>query len=271
MPFSAIKRTVHNEGCDLRYWYQGTGGLLIMIPGGGGVGKQYDPIFEHLDHKFTVCTLDRRQSAESTVDKPTLINLAQQCRDLMAIMQDLGFEKTSIFGNSGGGIIALQMAVSYPEVLEHVVVHEAPSTALLPDSTHHLDRTSMLLEIYRAKGPMAALGEFCTEMRGFEDSPPLEGPSEADFDNFWRHEFLLFTIYCPNLQQIVANKVSICVAAGEKSKDAFYARTTFPQAEIMQCPRFLFPGHHSGYQAEPAAFAPPLLEALDQLEGKRKK
>ena len=272
MPFNPTSNTVHNEGCDIRYWYQGSGKLLIFIPGGGGVGRQFNPIFEHLDHRFTVCTLDRRQSGESAAKAPTVINLAQQCRDLIAVMKHLGFEKTSILGNSGGGIIALQFAVSYPEVLEQVVVHEAPSTALLPDSTYHLDRTSALLQSYRAKGPLAAISEFRTAMKGFEDSPPpLTSPSTADWHNFWQNEFLLFTIYCPDLRQIVMNNVSICVAGGEKSLDAFYARTTFPQSEILGCPRFILPGHHQGYEAEPSAFAIRLLAALESLAEKQQK
>ena len=78
-----------------------------------------------------------------------------------------------------------------------------------------------------------------------------------------------FTIYCPDMRKIVKKGVSIAVAAGEKSRDAFYARTTLPQAEILLCPRFVLPGHHSGYEAEPAEFAPKLIEAFKHMEMRR--
>lgn len=270
MAFDPTCRSISNEGCGLQYWYQGTGPLLILIPGGGGIGKQFNAIFPYLAERFTVCTLDRRQTANSKVEKSVVLNPAQQARDLVAIMKDLGFEKTSIFGNSGGGVICLQFAVSYPEVLEHVMVHEAPTTALLPDRTYHLNRAFQLLDIFNANGVEAAYQEFRTHMKGYEgEGLQLESPSLADMENFWQYEFLIFTIYCPDLRPIVENKVSIAVFAGEKSDDAFYARTTFPQAKILSCPRFLVPGHHGGYEAEPAAFSRALLSAFHEMEERR--
>jgi hypothetical protein len=75
-----------------------------------------------------------------------------------------------------------------------------------------------------------------------------------------------FTIYCPDIKKIVENRVSIATAAGWKSEDAFYARTTIHQAEILKCPRFMFPGHHNGYEEHPAPFAEALIDAFDSLK-----
>ncbi|KAL4863699.1 Alpha/Beta hydrolase protein [Aspergillus spectabilis] len=272
MPFEPIFASVVTEGCDLHYWYQGAGSLLVFIPGGGGIGRQFNPLFEHLDKHFTVCTYDRRQTNASRVDFSKPLNPAQQARDIIAICKALGRERTSIFGNSGGGVIALQFAVSYPEYLDRVIVHEAPTTVLLDDATYHMNRAFMLLDVYRNSGGEAAMEAFRTEMRGFENSPPLSTPSADDTKNFWENEFMQFTIYCPDLRKIVKNGVAIGVAAGVKSADAFYARTTVPQSEILGCPRFMVPGHHNGYEAEPAAFAAELIKAMQVLEdGKNKK
>ena len=269
MPFNPAYRKVENEGCDIHYWHQGAGPLLVMIPGGGGHGRQFNAILEYLDKDFTVVAYDRRQMSASKVREPKLLNPAQQARDVIAIIKAMGQDKASIFANSGGGIIAFQFAVSYPEYLEHVIVHEAPSTALLEDSTYHLNRAFMLLEIFRTQGARAAGESFQTEMKGYENSPPLTLVEPENMDNFWKNEFMQFTIYCPDLRKIVKNGVSIAVAAGVKSADAFYARTTFPQAEILQCPRFELPGHHSGYEVEPAAFATELIDAIRHLGTER--
>ncbi|KAJ6083983.1 hypothetical protein N7486_010783 [Penicillium sp. IBT 16267x] len=191
---------------------------------------------------------DRRQTHTSRVSSPKPLNPAQQARDIIPICKALDRERTSIFGNSGGGVIALQFAVSYPGFLDRVIVHEAPTTALLDDATYHLDRAFMLLDTYRSSGADAAL---------------------QDWRNFWEYEFLQFTIYCPDLRRIVENRVKIGVAAGVKSEDVFYARTTFPQAEILACPRFLLPGHHSGFEAEPKLFAVELVKVLRVLGTQR--
>ncbi|SLM35687.1 Alpha/Beta hydrolase fold [Lasallia pustulata] len=269
MPFNATKATVENEGCNLHYWYQGSGPLLIMIPGGSGHAAQFFPIFEYLDKHFTICTYDRRQMSASTVKEKAQLNPAQSARDAEAITKAMGKERASIFGNSGGGIIAFQFAVSYPDALDHVMVHEAPSTIFLDDATYHLDRAFMLMELYRTQGAEAAGESFRTEMKGDEDWQSGALSNLKNMDNFWANEFMQFTIYCPDLRKIVDNKVSISVAAGEKSRDAFYARTTFPQSEILACPRYVLPGNHSGYEHEPATFAPELLKAFNDMESRK--
>ncbi|KAJ5675850.1 hypothetical protein N7462_008747 [Penicillium macrosclerotiorum] len=269
MPFNPTYASVENEGCDLHYWFQGAGPLLVFIPGGGGIGRQFNPLFEHMDQNYTICTFDRRQTNASVVAEQKPLNPAQQCRDIIAICKALGRQKTSIFGNSGGGVIALQFAVSYPQYLEHVVAHEAPTTILLDDTTYHLNRAFEILEVYRSGGVEAAFKTFQVEMKGFEDSPPLEKPSVEDGKNFFENEFLTFTIYCPDLGKVREKQVSVLVVAGEKSGDAFYARTTYAQAEILDCPHRVFPGHHNGYESEPVAFARQLLDALQDMEEKK--
>ncbi|KAJ5433598.1 uncharacterized protein N7458_012754 [Penicillium daleae] len=127
----------------------------------------------------------------------------------------------------------------------------------------------MLLNVYREAGVEAAFQAFQTEMKGYENTPPLSKPAHQDGQNFWENEFMQFTIYYLDLRKIVDSKVSICVAAGVKSADAFYAPTTVPQSQILGCPRFIFPGHHSGYDAEPIPFATELLKALKLLDDQR--
>ncbi|KAK5216036.1 hypothetical protein LTR72_010912 [Exophiala xenobiotica] len=273
MPFNPTYATVENEECTLKYWHQGKGPLLVFIAGGGGIGRQFNRIFEYLDQDYTVCTYDRRQTNESVVHgghKP--LNPAQQCRDIIAIVKALGRQRTSILGNSGGGVLALQFAVSYPEHLEHVIVHEAPTTILLDDATYHLNRAFMLLDTYAKGGVQAASDSFRTEMKGYgPGDEALSRPGEADGRNFWENEFLTFTIYCPDLTKIVPNGVSIAVAAGRKSDDAFYARTTFRQSEIMECPRYMVPGHHNGYESQPLEFAHELKDILDKMNSSKKR
>lgn len=86
---------------------------------------------------------------------------------------------------------------------------------------------------------------------------------------FWRYEFLVFTTSCPDLRQIMDKGVPIAVAAGAKSEDANYALSTFPQAEIMGCPRQVFPGNDAEFEMEPESFAEALLEACEMLERRK--
>lgn len=271
MAFNPTYGTVEYEGCDLRYWSQGIGPLLIMVPGGGGDGKIYNNLFPLLDKHFTIATYDRRQMSSSKVAVKRQLNPDQQARDIIAVMKALGREKTSVFANSGGGLIAFQLAIAHPEVIEDMIIHEAPTTSLLPDATYHLNRTFEIMDLFKEQGIEAAMKYFATEMRGYERSGPLVINEPENVANWFENEFLQFTIWCPDLRPIAQNHVSIAVAAGEGSLDAFYARTTVPQAEILGCPRIVLPGNHTAFDNMPEAFAAALLEGYKSLKETRSK
>ena len=261
-------KSVFTEDCNICYWYQGTGPLLIFIPGGGGIGRYFDDVIPYLDQAFTCCTFDRRQNGASQVMIPKQLNPVQQARDVVAIIKDMGQEKASIFGSSAGALLAMQLAASYPQYLDRIIAHEAPTIVLLDDATSFIDRVYMLQDTYRTQGLDAAQNAFNEWLIGYESDFKKASPSREDFVNFWDNEFTL-TLYCPSLDHIVRNKVAIAVGAGIKSGEAMYARTTKIHAEKLGCRRYMFPGHHQGYRSEPEAFAKRMMEALEDLKEKR--
>jgi len=81
----------------------------------------------------------------------------------------LGFEKAILFGNSFGGILGCQVAIECPDVVEHLICHEAPTFQLLDDATERYDRILKLVEIYKKTGLAAAFTEFRKIFVGFND------------------------------------------------------------------------------------------------------
>ena len=260
--------TVTNEDCTLHFWYQGTGPLLVLISGGGGNGEIWNRIIPRLVSKYTVVTFDRRGNLRSSLpkEKHQPLNIPQQARDVIAIIRAMGFEKAHVHGNSGGGLIALQLASTYPEYVEHVIAHESPTTAILPDAPAKLDYNASVYDVWRKQGSAAAWKAFSTEMVGFtfdgKDIPHETG------DYFFEYEYLIFGLYTPDLDRIKMNKVSIAVAKGEGSGQAFYARTVDRQAEIIGCKMLLFPGPHLAFATLPEAYAEKLLDAFEDLKAK---
>lgn len=269
MSSNSTASVVENEGCELHYWYQGQGPLLIMVPGGNGHGRQYNHIMPLLSQHFTVATFDRRQmSSSNKVDVERPLSLPQQARDIIAIITALGCKKSNIFASSGGGVIGFQFAISYPQYIEKMVIHEAPTTSLLPEpeATELLDWFYVLLQLYKDQGKEMAFKEFTKKFVGMEHGGPRQTPEDWNGENFWRNEALIFSIYCPYLHKIVENNVSVAVGYGEHGGNAFYARTTVPQAEILKCPRVEFPGHHQGFESVPEEFYKVLMETFEVLE-----
>jgi pimeloyl-ACP methyl ester carboxylesterase len=270
MAFNPTSATVENEGCVLHYWFQGKGPLLILVPGGMGHGRQFNNILMLLDQHFTVVAYDRRQAStnKAAPDKP--LNPVQHASDILAIIRSIGQDRTSIFAYGGGGIIALEFAVSYPEAVDHMIIHETPTLSILQDSTFYLDRVFKLFDVYRTQGARVATAAFHSMLGNLEDGLPLPHPESENAETWWANDILLLGTYCPDLRRIVESKVSIAVAAGEDSKEAFYGRTAAEQEGILKCPRLVFPGSHQGFESEPDKFAPVLLEAFDMLEKRRR-
>jgi pimeloyl-ACP methyl ester carboxylesterase len=64
------------------------------------------------------------------------MTVAQQARDVVAIVKAMGSDKAIIFGSSGGGIIGLELAAANPEVIDFLIIHEAPVIELYSGSNN---------------------------------------------------------------------------------------------------------------------------------------
>ena len=96
----------------------------------------------------------------STGDRSIDMTVAQQARDVVAIVKAIGSDKAIIFGSSGGGIIGLELAAANPEVIDFLIIHEAPVIELLPAADAEKWR-SFHYDIYMkslSEGWEAALG-----------------------------------------------------------------------------------------------------------------
>jgi pimeloyl-ACP methyl ester carboxylesterase len=271
MEFKPTYGIVHNEGCDIHYWYQGKGPLITFVPGGNGHGRQYNKIMAALSDRFTCVTFDRRQMSSSLVKGNKPLNPIQQCRDILAVIKSIGFSKTILFGSSLGGVLGFQFAIDHPDVVDHLICHEAPTSTLLPDSSEMLDWVFRLVELRDTVGIGAAAKEFRKSFVGYDDEgvPSTTPPEPHNEINFWENEFYPATTYCPDLRKLLQSKTSVGLMTGMRSRDAFYARTTYEQEKILGCIRADVPGHHQGFEVETEAFLPHFIEMLENLEKRR--
>ncbi|KEY73663.1 hypothetical protein S7711_07710 [Stachybotrys chartarum IBT 7711] len=275
MAFNPTQAVVHNEGCDLHYWYQGQGPLVFFIPGGNGHGRQYNPIITALSDRFTCATFDRRGMSASKVAVNKRLNPGQQARDIFTIVKDMGFDKGIFFGSSLGGKLGYVLAIDYPELIEHLIVHEAPIIDLLPNHSEFFEWFLNTLEVRDTQGWEAARPIFLEKFVGFDRTPeelavrPRAQPERENDVNFYANEIEIATMYSPNLHAIKENGTSVGIMRGERSGDAFYAVSTYGQAQILGCPRLDVPGHHLGFESEVDAFVPHFYKMLDILEARK--
>jgi pimeloyl-ACP methyl ester carboxylesterase len=171
-----VERVI-NEGAELYCEQRGTGPLLLLIPGGLGDAHVYSAAADILADEFTVVTYDRRCYSRSTGDRTAAVTVAQQARDAAAIIEAPGQGPALVFGNSGGGIIALELATTRPELIDFLVVHEAPVIELLPDVEQwraFVDDISAKVEREGARAAMMAFARSLTR-------EPGTAPAQASF------------------------------------------------------------------------------------------
>ena len=94
---------------------------LVILPGlsvrsvmgaGDAIAKAYRP----LEDAYTIYVFDRR------ADLPDPYPIREMARDTAKAMKSLGMEKISLFGASQGGMIALVIAIEYPELVGKLVL-----------------------------------------------------------------------------------------------------------------------------------------------------
>jgi pimeloyl-ACP methyl ester carboxylesterase len=75
------------------------------------------------------------------------MTVAQQARDAASVINAMGVDKAIVVGRSGGAVKDLELAATRPELIDFLIVHEAPVIQLLHEPKAQRWRT-FVDEIY---------------------------------------------------------------------------------------------------------------------------
>jgi pimeloyl-ACP methyl ester carboxylesterase len=104
----------------VRIWSE-TGPPIVLLHGLASSAQTWNLVAPLLAPDFQVVALDERGHGES--DKPdTGYDLATFVEDVAGVIQALRLERPTVVGQSWGGNVALQYAVTYPEAISHLVL-----------------------------------------------------------------------------------------------------------------------------------------------------
>lgn len=133
----------------------------------------YSSAADILADNFTVVSYDRRCNSRSSGDRSIDMTVAQQARDAASIIKAMGEGKAVVVGRSGGAIICLELAATMPEVIDFLIVYEAPVIKMLPEGDAEKWR-SFVYDIYtksQREGSLAAQAEFMASLINVHNSP----------------------------------------------------------------------------------------------------
>ncbi len=263
--------TVHNEGADIAYYYQGDGPLLLLIADGIVGGGAFAPSVRLLAEQFTVVSYDRRCNGKSTGDPDAELDPALQARDAAAVLRAVGDGPAYVFGACAGAVVGLQLATDHPECVRGLVAHEPPIVRILPDADRQLMFHQEVHRTFLEDGPLAARALFTTGVFGARAAPTPRDDiagAEVDIDDghyFWEHEHLPLVSYRPDIDRIRAHGVPAVLAVGRESDDLYFARTARLLGTLLGSGHTDFPGGHLGHFQNPAGFARALRAVLGEL------
>lgn len=267
-----ITSFVTTEGDDLYYEVRGHGQPLLMISGGGGDAGFFSLVANILADEYKVITYDRRANSRSTRNEPQNFEISQQSRDAVAVLNAAGETSALIFGNSGGAVIALDMAKTQSYAVKAAIVHEPPVVRVLPDAQKWLRFFAGLYQMAFRFGHNIAMLRFSFATRipfSTLSKVPDETASRMTKNNefFIKHEMLAFSGYQPDVATIQQNDVKMVMAAGQMTLDKklFYGRTAPILADQLGCEMAVFPGNHMSYVDIPEEWAAALRAVLIRL------
>lgn len=114
----------------LNYQQSGQGSHVVLIHGLFGSLENLNVIAKALSENYTVTNIDLRNHGKSFHSDS--MNYTVMAADVLKLLNHLNINKAHIVGHSMGGKVAMQLALSYPERVEKLVVMDISPVANKP-------------------------------------------------------------------------------------------------------------------------------------------
>ncbi len=159
------------NGIELHYVSAGAGEPLILLHGGQGDYRSWEPQMSELSRYFHVISYSRRyhypnQNPVTATDHSAEVEAA----DLEGLIRALRLGRAHLVGTSMGAAAALTLAVEHPRMVRSLVIAEPPILAWARDFPDGgaLYR-DFLARVHDPAGAAFAAGDNATAMRFFVD------------------------------------------------------------------------------------------------------
>jgi pimeloyl-ACP methyl ester carboxylesterase len=253
-------------GSRLYYEAHGSGPLLVMIPGAGGVADTFRMVAEHLATRYTVVIYDRRGFSRSRLDGPQDYDrrLETDADDVRRLIEHLGDEPATVFGASSGAIVALAVLTHHPFVVRTVIPFEPPVVRYLPDGQKWIDFFTETYDLFRESGVDGALARFRERTFPVMDQRVMaHAPhNEANAAYWFEHELRQYPAVELDLDILTARADRVVPAVGREGVGYPAHDVVAELARMLGRDVIDLPGGHVGCVAHPAEFARELIDNI---------
>ena len=116
--------SVRSDGFDLYYEEVGEGVPILLIPPSGATASTWGPAVDELARIGRVIAYDRRGYTRS--GGPPVRKVSTHTADAAALLESLRTPPAVVVGTSAGAMIAIDLAVRRPDLVQAVIEHEGP-------------------------------------------------------------------------------------------------------------------------------------------------
>ena len=269
--------TLDVPGAEIYYEVRGSGPVLLLMPGGPADATTFRKMEGDLARSYTVVTYDPRGLSHSrlTADLDDARMVQVFADDAHRLLRKVaGRAKSSIYANSGGATISLELAARHGEELDTVIAHEPPTPAFMPDRAGTLAAMEDVTETCNTVGLWPAVQKFiqligieappATPQQGEPTPEQLEGQAQGlrNMEFFFGCYIRNLARYQPDIAGLKASSCRIVPAVGEDSKGQLAHNGGVGLARALGTEAVVFPGGHGGFDEKPVEFAARIREVL---------
>ena len=116
-----------SNGVKIHYAKMGSGPLVLMIHGFPDYWYTWRSQMEGLADRFTVVAMDQR--GYNLSDKPAGVenyDMRLLVGDVLAVIKSVGQQKAIVVGHDWGGVVAWQVAMNVPQVVDRLIILNLP-------------------------------------------------------------------------------------------------------------------------------------------------
>ncbi len=267
------------RGVELHYIEQGQGEPLVLLHGGQGDYRSWEPQMKVLSPQYWVISYSRRYNYPNDNALTAKNHSAYvEAADLAAFIRKLKLGRVHLVGTSMGAFTALVLAVQHPEMVRSLVLAEPPVHGWMRDSPNGAPLfKEFMTTIHEPAGAAFKAGDDKGAMRIFVDglngarrldNLPPEGLAAVMQNSRFFKAITLSSDPFPNLskEKVKRLRIPILIVTGEntiklhKFVNEELARL-LPNAEQAIIPK----AGHGSPRENPAAFNQAMLKFLANL------
>lgn len=259
------------SGDELFCRIAGQGEPVLMIHGIISDSSFFEECASYLCKSYQVITYDRRGYGKSNSQTYTDFSVHTQAQDAAAIIRKYCREPVWIIGNSAGGLIGLELALHFPELLRGLIMIE-PSLAYDLEEKQKLQAWNQELNNYlktnKIKKALPAFGRVTGSPVSSSSSVSLSSLKQTyqNLSAFMHGELNEVQHYFPEIQRLKQLSLPVVVAVTERGADSIFATSSLSGARLIGWPVVHIPGFHNAAKDLPLDFAVSMQGILSGMK-----